>query len=162
MAAAFEYEGPLVTLLHRFKYGGQFGLAKVLAAFLVVQLGQLEWDTIDCLVPVPQTVGHRVLRGYNPSALLAKAMGKLLKIPVYSALKRCGERMPQSTLTREDRLTLKADHFTIKHLDRIIDKRVLIIDDVITTGQTLGACALKLKEASPARLYGLACCINSL
>ncbi len=156
LAAVFEYEGPIVSLIHHFKYGRRFHLARALAPFLGAQLASLEWPYPDLLVPIPQTSGHRLIRGYNPSLLLAREMGKLLKIPVASLLKRRAVSIPQSALKRDERLALSVETFQWRIKSGATDKTILLIDDVCTTGSTLRLAAERLKEGFPAGIYGLA------
>ncbi len=147
-----------MTLLHAFKYGGRFELARSVAPFLAMQLAKLQWPLPDLLVPIPQTWGHRLLRGYNPSYLLAEELGRLLQIPCVNALKRRGVERPQSVLGKRERSALSAHTFVLKS-NKVINRRVLLIDDVCTTGKTLLSAAERLYEGAPKSVHALALCI---
>jgi ComF family protein len=160
MAAAFDYFGPIVSLLHRFKYSGEFAIAKTFASFLILQLSKLRWERPDVIVPVPQTLSHLFLRGYNPPALIAYEMGKILGCQVLSPLRKKEDRLPQTFLDRKDRITLSEENFSWTKRCDLRDKVVLIVDDVMTTGATIRSVSVILKEECPLRIYGLAVCNN--
>lgn len=158
MAAAFDYEGPAATLVKRMKYGGMPYLAKGAAAFLVVQFAALGWPFPDCVVPVPMDALKRLDRGYNQSALLAAHVAKLLQCPVKEVLKRSRGSFSQAGLSHQQRLELDATVFEAVPDADLRDKCVLLIDDVMTTGSTLGRCAEALHELYPKAIYALAVC----
>jgi len=95
-------------------------------------------------------------RGYNQSSLLAKELGRLISLPVVDGcLIRQRHAPPQArTATVEERRGNVADAFICCD-DRLRDKRVLLIDDVSTSGATLEACAVALKAAGAASVWGL-------
>jgi ComF family protein len=156
-ASVFDYLGPAQSLVKHFKYGNQPYLAKGMGAFLVMQLARLQWALPDFLVPVPLSLSHWLQRGYNQSFLLAEEMSKLLNIPVLDCLKRTSNDYSQAALSFKQREKLK-QVFLLKNLTQIQDKRILLIDDVITTGRTLQKCAEALSEGFPGTLYALTFC----
>lgn len=158
MAAAFDYEGPAVSLVKRLKYGGQPYLAQGMAALLVAQFDQLQWPLPDALVPVPLSFTHWLERGYNQSALLAEEMGRLLQCPVWNVLKRQSGDFSQAALNLEQRKGLEGKRFKRTSTYSLQGKILLIIDDVMTSGLTLQRCAEVLQPAYPAALYALTFC----
>lgn len=157
-AAAFDYEGPAVSLVKRLKYARQPYLAQGMAAFLVAQFDQLQWPMPDALVPVPLSFTHWLERGYNQSALLAEEMGRLLQRPVWHVLKRRSGDFSQAALTLEQRKALDGKCFKRKSTYSLQGKVLLVIDDVMTSGLTLQRCAEALNEGIPAALYALTFC----
>lgn len=159
MAASFDYEGPMASLIHALKYGGQFYLAEGAAAYLAAQWLSLGWDKPDFLVPVPISMSRSFSRGYNQSLLLATALGKLIHVPTLDILSRTSEDYSQAGLNREQRQKLAKNSFQVKRNSSIDGTQLLIIDDVMTSRTTLKRCAQALLEgAYPDRLYALTLC----
>ncbi len=110
----------------------------------------------DAVVPVPLDRGRLRERGYNQAELIAKPLSRLLGIPFRSyLLVRTRPRPNQLRLTRRDRWeTVRGAYAT--HKTAKVDKlRVILVDDVFTTGATLDACSRVLKGAGAARVVGL-------
>lgn len=149
------FEGPLRKAIHQLKYKQ--------GTYLVPVLRDLCLETIrarplrpDALVPVPIGPARLRQRGYNQSALLAEAIGEVLNVPVMPVLERIQEGPSQTRLSvRERRLNVR-DAFGIRDGLNPAGLRLLLIDDVMTTGATLDACARALKRADAARVFGLA------
>jgi ComF family protein len=158
IGAAFDYVGPAASLVKKLKYGNQPQLAQGAAAFLVMQWGQLNWPIPDAIVPVPLAFTHWIGRGYNQSALLAEHMGSLLKVPVWDVLRRESGDFSQASLSLVQRRALEGKRFKLTKGHLLADKRLLLLDDVMTSGSTLQRCAEVLAEGCPASLYGLAFC----
>lgn len=152
-AASFgAYDGSLRKLIHLFKYAGLKPLAKPLAGFLVRALS-ID-DHYDAIVPVPLHWRKRWRRGYNQSELLARCVAKKRGIPVWKALRRRRPTAVQAGLTNAGRRRNVAAAFAVKSgprfAGRLAGKRILLIDDVMTTGATAGACATALKRGGAA------------
>jgi len=159
---AFAYfGGPLREAIHQFKYGGVAVLAGPLGQMMACAWPDLAPDgqeQVDVIVPVPLHPRRERERGYNQAALLAREFGPRLGCPVVEdALLRPRETLPQVNLgTRERRANV---HGAFRCADsRLRGSRVLIIDDVFTTGATLeaAASALRLGGASAVLGYTLA------
>ena len=159
LIAAFEYQGPAAVLLRAFKHSKRTEFAKDLAAFMAVQFIKADLPLPDLIVPVPQSLAHKVSRGFNQSYLLALELGKLLERPVYDVLKRRGGDFSQTGLTREQREAMSESAFAWKDQRGIADKTVLVVDDVMTTGTTLAHVGHVLEEGYPACLYAITCCV---
>ena len=110
----------------------------------------------EVLVPVPLHQKRLRERGYNQSRLLARELGKLIKLPVIDdCLIRKRSAPPQTkTTTVDERRSNVANAFTCGD-ERLKDKQVLLIDDVSTSGATLDACATALKAAGAISVWGL-------
>jgi len=141
--------------VHQFKYKNirvlDTPLAEVLHAYLTENP-----ISADVLIPVPLHPQRLHQRGYNQSLLLARKLGKLCGIPVHSdILKRRINTPPQAmTASSIERHLNMRGAFT--SLDgKLKDKKVLLIDDVSTSGATLDACASALKQAGAISVWGL-------
>jgi ComF family protein len=107
---------------------------------------------IDTIIPVP--LHHRRLRqrGFNQASLLARRLGSFLKIPVdYSSLRRSRWTDPQIGLSRKQRAENVRGAFSLKTTEKVGGKGVLLVDDVLTTGETVNQCVKVLKKAGGAR-----------
>lgn len=158
MASAFDYDGPAASLIKRLKYSNQPYLANGMAGFLVTQFDRLQWPIPDALIPVPISFTHRMERGYNQSALLAKEMGALLKRPVWDILRRQSGDYSQAALNFDQRRGLEVKNFKMKLNCPLEGKMLLVVDDVMTSGSTLRRCAEVLQEQHPGSLYALTFC----
>lgn len=158
VASAFEYAGPVISLVKKMKYANQPYLADIAGAFLVAQMEELQWPLPDAIIPVPLSFTHWLERGYNQSHLIAKQMSKLLGIPVWNVLKRSSGDFSQTGLNLLQRKALKRSRFKLKKNFYCEGKILLLVDDVFTTGATLKRCAEVLVEEKPAALYGLTFC----
>jgi len=110
---------------------------------------------VNIIVPVPLGVARRKERGYNQASLLAKPLALCFNIPYQEkALFRIRETESQVSLSREQRQQNVSEAFQAKS-QLVRGKRVLVIDDVTTSGSTLDACADALLKADADRVYGL-------
>ena len=149
-AAAFVYDELLHGPVHRFKYGKQSYLADFFAAHIELPP---EWR-IDCLVPVPLHPLKLWRRTFNQSALLADALSKRYALPVCGDLLRRTRNTPSQTeLSAAARERNVRGAFSCKKPPAGLS--IALVDDVMTTGATLGACAHALKKAGAARVYAL-------
>jgi ComF family protein len=142
--------------VHQLKYGH----FKALAAPLGQLLGEyLEAEPVpaDVVVPVPLHGRRLRERGYNQSALLAAEIGKAKGLPaVTDSLVRLRHTKSQvKTAGAEERQRNMAGAFGCRDA-RLAGKRVLLVDDVCTTGATMNSCAIALREAGAASVWGLA------
>lgn len=152
----FAFDGVVRQCIYQFKYGHFKALAAPLGRLLA---GYLERERLeaDVLVPVPLHSSRERDRGYNQSALLAAELGKRSGLPVVSdCLVRLRHTMPQvKTASALERQRNLAGAFGCRDR-RLEGKRVLLIDDVCTTGATLSSCAIALREAGASLVWGLA------
>lgn len=154
-ASSCEYQGPIKSLLCKFKYSNYPYLAKGLGALLAAQFLQLGWEMPDFIVPVPISWLKRFDRGYNQCELLAQELGTIIQKPVRRLLKRRSGDWSQAGLSFNQRKELTSERFYLAENKPLYDKTVLLIDDVATTGRTLQCCAEVLAEACPAKIYAL-------
>lgn len=158
VAAAFEYEGPMASVVRQLKYASRPYLAKGAGAYIAAQWTRLGWPTPDAIVPIPVTFSHWLVRGYNQSQLLAESFASIIDCPIYDILKKRSEDFSQAGLTREQRLRLAAGSIGLRKEADLAGKRILLIDDVMTSGATLKRCAQALYSLTPEDIYFISVC----
>lgn len=142
----FSKDGKVQHLIHELKYKGN----QEAGVFLGQELGRsiLEaplFQGIDYLIPVPLHPKRERQRGYNQSLLIAQGLSEVTGIPIGDRfLVRKVNTATQTKKSKEERWQNVKDIFEVRHPERLEGKYVLLIDDVLTTGSTLEACALKL------------------
>ena len=139
--AAYPYEGPVRQLVHRLKYDGIRSAHIPLARPMVF----LPSGEEEIIVPVPTDPARLRRRGYNQAELLARHVGKELGMEVVLALYRREKRRPQTGLNAQERK--KNLLGCMEATDAVNGRRVLLIDDVYTTGSTAQEAARALKKA---------------
>jgi competence protein ComFC len=141
------YEGVLRELIHLYKYGKVRTLARPLSGLLLQALPRDE--AFDATVPVPLYWRRRMQRGFNQAELLARGLARSTGIPVVKALGRVRPTPTQAGLSNSARRQNMARAFRSRSVQ---GKRILLIDDVMTTGATAASCALALKQAGARRV----------
>ena len=143
------YEGALRELIHLYKYGGMKPLAKPLGEYLSRALPLDEG--FDAVVPMPLHWRRRFERGFNQAALIASQVARRRKIPVLHAVRRVRATRTQTGLTNAKRRDNVSGAFRVgrragrgRSLEGL---RILLVDDVMTTGATASACGSVLKKA---------------
>lgn len=160
--AAAHYEGPLVAAVRRFKYQGQAVLARALGSIMLEALeggaADLKPDEMDVICPVPLHELRLRERGFNQSHLLAEELGAALGKPVASLLRRTRPTLPQVELPPASRIVNVQGAFEPRLEEEIAGRRVLLVDDLFTTGATLreSARALRRGGAAEVRVFTLA------
>lgn len=142
--AAYVYGGPMADAILALKYGGRTEHATVLGRLLAERAVELA-GSVDAVVPVPLHPARLRERGFNQSALLARPVARALAVPlVTSDLRRVRDTPPQASLAARARATNVRGAFLALHAPA---SRVLLVDDVRTTGATLAECAEALVTA---------------
>jgi competence protein ComFC len=149
-----EFDGPLRNAIHQLKYKRDLALGDELGRYLVDLLQALAWD-VDVVVPVPLAAARRAQRGYNQSALLARPLSLALGLEYEpGAVRRVRETQSQVGLNFVERQENVKDAFC-GNAGMVAGKSILLIDDVMTTGATLNACANALHAAGAATVFAL-------
>lgn len=160
-AFVFEKEKELQTILHLLKYNGKFLLGKFLGKIATQEtLTNIEAWKADLIIPVPLHSVKKAERGYNQAEFICKGISKVLRIPYKSnILKRTRFTLSQTTMTLEERKNNVHQAFQLKGKNNLIGKRILIVDDVITTGATITECARVLKEKGAGEIFAFSVAI---
>jgi len=145
-----SHEGALRKLVHLLKYSQMRPLAKPLGGLISRVLPREE--RFDLIVPMPLYWRRRWKRGFNQADLLAREIGRRHATPVEGVVRRVKGFKPQSGLTNAQRRANVSGAFRVKRGRRLDGMRVLLVDDVLTTGATAGACARALKRAGAAQV----------
>lgn len=139
------YENELRELIHLFKYGRIQTLSSPLGWLLARALPREQ--SFDVIVPMPLHWRKRWQRGFNQAELLAREIGRRTNVPVRNALRRVRGTASQAGLTSAKRRENVSGAFRSKNRAELDGRRVLLIDDVMTTGATAASCARALKRA---------------
>lgn len=160
---ATSYQQDLVqTIIKRFKYQPSIReLAKpltdlIITHFLLLNNSSQIWEN-KILIPVPSHLARVRRRGFNPAQEIAKELSKKLEITCLNkALIKTKKTAPQVELSKPERIENLTGAFEIHNQSLIKDKKILLVDDVYTTGSTMEECAKVLKEAGAKQLWGVA------
>lgn len=159
LVAALSYRQALSReLIHELKYHSIRGIAPILGSILAERLKHLAPQvTLDAaLVAVPLHPRRERERGFNQAALIAKELSKTLAIPFVSALARTRKTKSQIELNDPDlRRENVSGAFALRTPTPLLPKRILLVDDVATTGATLSACAHVLRQAGVREVWGV-------
>jgi ComF family protein len=154
------YEGGLRQVIHELKYRGKRRVGGRLAAALLAERGARELlSTSDVIVPVPLHPRRRRERGFNQAEVLAQELARGVGRPCApAALVRRKDTAPQTGLTAAARRRNVAGAFAVRRQVQVAGRVVALVDDVLTTGATVQACAHALLEAgaSEVRLVAVA------
>ena len=143
--AVFEYGGPVADAIQRFKYDGRSELGSALGSVMAEEASRWTGE-VDAIVPIPLHWRRRRARGYDQAALLAKPLAKSLRVPaLLRGLHRVRNTPSQVDLPHADRQRNIEGAFAPWRLRGV--GRVLLVDDVRTTGATLRAASEALKAA---------------
>lgn len=155
--AARRSRGVVHDAVIRFKYRGDYGLRWPLAVWLGEALelsAQRDAGGLpDALIPVPLHPTRRRERGFNQAAVLARLTGRAAGVPVWeTALRRVRPTEKQTTLSRDARQTNLRGAFAVPRPETVRGQRLLLVDDVFTTGATADECARTLRRAGAAEI----------
>lgn len=150
----FAKGGKVQSLMHHFKYKGMHRIGNLLGNIAGEQLRKNDiFNTVDLIIPVPLHKSRLKQRGYNQSACFAEGLSAKLNVPVeLHNLVRVRATETQTHKSRFSRFENMQEVFDIKNADSLIDKHVLLVDDVVTTGSTLEACGLALLQVPGLKL----------
>jgi ComF family protein len=145
-----RYEGALAQAIRRLKYEPRPELATPLSALLAARVRECSLPMGLGWVPVPLHFERLVERGFNQSALVANGLASALKGQAYPrALRRERATAQQAKLARSERLENLHGAFSVRALP---ERRLVLVDDVVTTGATASACVAALRAAGAAVL----------
>lgn len=153
LIAAGKHTGILRNLVHHIKYLGHADMAQVAARLISQKIPRdlLGQDFVVTSVPIHPSRERQ--RGYNQSALLGKTLAKMTGSSYWPLLKKVRNTVPQAKLAREQRLKNLRSAFVSRKLKPGV--KILLVDDVSTTGATLDECAKELKRSGAGLVYGV-------
>jgi ComF family protein len=151
----FEKGSAYQTLLHDLKYRGNRRAGIYLGRLLGHELNQTFLSDCDLMIPVPLHRLKRKQRGYNQSELIARGASEITGIPVATnIIRRLSNQRSQTTMNRQERFENIARAFSLDNkVPELQEKKILIIDDIVTTGATLEACSQLLISHSSCLIY---------
>ncbi|MCI5057588.1 MAG: ComF family protein [Flavobacteriales bacterium] len=146
----FKKESKVQRLVHEIKYHGNDQLAIYLGELFGKRLTQVS-TTIDGIIPVP--ISHKKLkqRGYNQAERIAKGLAQIMDLPVLEDLIKCNSAKSQTTQEGMFNRWLNViNSFELPEvIDDVSNRHLMIVDDVVTTGSTIEACILRLRQIFP-------------
>ena len=148
--SAFVYEGGAAYLIKKFKQDASY-LKEYFADEICKRLKG--FPEFDCIVCVPLTRRAKSKRGFNQSEILAKAVSGRVGKPYINAVEKRKETSEQKDLSRKERSKNLARCFKVVRREEVKGKRVLVVDDVLTTGATADEMAKVLLKAGAAKVY---------
>jgi ComF family protein len=150
----FRKGGPVQRLLHNLKYNHAPEIGIFIGQIYGKELLQGEaFRSVDLIIPIPLHLEKLKKRGYNQSAMFGQGLSQSMKIPIdEDSLYRTYYTDTQTRKSREERWENVKFVFTLKENADLEGKHILLVDDVITTGSTIEACANKLMEKKGVRI----------
>ena len=144
----FVKGGKVQRMMHELKYGGNQEVGEILGKMYGADLKENGFcDEFDLILPVPLHKKRLIIRGYNQSDSLAKGLSESLKVEWRNdVLKRGIETKSQINKSRLERYENMKDVFFVAKPEGLLDKRIVIVDDTLTTGATLESCVLALND----------------
>ena len=159
--AVFSYRAGMKLSMYRFKYSNKREYADFFAEEAVKQYGTwMERRGIEVIVPVPMYAAKRRSRGYNQAEVFAKALGREIAVPVEKNLvKRVKNTIPQKSLNDRQRKDNLKGAFQVR-TNIVKYSKILLVDDIYTTGATVDAITAVLKKAGAKEVYFLSICVG--
>ena len=150
-------EHPLRRVVQKFKYGRRVSLGKPLGRLMAQGCQEfLSECAVDVIIPVPLHPKRLRWRGFNQSVLLARQVSRALDVPMDPfVLCRSKQTPPQTQLTEEERRKNVRGAFSLNPHKPVEGRRVLLVDDVYTSGATVNECSRSLKRAGAEEVYVL-------
>lgn len=145
----FQYEGIIREKILEYKFKEKSYLYKTFINFLLKDKKIFEiLKSYDTIIPVPISKKRQKERGYNQSLLIAKEMSKRLKIEcIDNCLIKTKNIIEQSKLNKEERQKNIIGVYKLKNIEKLKNKRIILLDDIYTTGSTVNECSKMLRQA---------------
>ena len=151
-----EYIFPTTQLIKQLKYKNKLIFSEILSKILLDKIQQEKSLLPECIIPVPLYPLRLVKRGFNQSALIAKAVSKELNIPVdFKSCQRIKNTLQQTGFNKNQRKKNIKNAFSVSN--KFSAKHIAILDDVVTTGATVNELAKVLQHAGAERIEVWAC-----
>jgi ComF family protein len=156
----YEKGHPIQQVIHRMKYSDQPELGYWLARQAVLDTEHEEFfDGIDVIIPMPLHPKRMRERGYNQAEYIARGLSEITGIPMDTThVMRVRNTPKQALQDGEGRRTNVAEAFAVNHPEQMYRKHILVVDDLITTGETVKSCLHAMKRFRGARFSVFALC----
>lgn len=159
----FLYKGKIREAVKTYKFAGQRLYGELFGKMICDELAEYKWlSEYDCIVPVPLHESRFLERGYNQSEILARMMSERIGIPMLTdVLFRTRETKRQSSLKGLERIENVRNAFCAYN-EGVRNKRIILVDDIYTMGETAAACADALKKGGASDIAVITLCISKL
>ena len=151
----FRYEGVIRKAILNYKFSGQAYLYKSFVNFMIKNQKLMEFlESYDIIIPVPISRKRKMQRGYNQSLLIARELVKSYnRIQINTnCLYKIKNTIEQSKLNKKQRDVNVKNVYVLKNEKALTGKRILLVDDIYTTGNTVEECSQMIKKAKPAAI----------
>ena len=156
----YEKDHPVQQIVHKLKYADQPEIGRFLGHQAAMEMQDADFfDTVDVIVPMPLHPARLRERGYNQSEFIARGISEYTGIPVdTSHVIRVRNTPKQALQTGEGRRHNVTDAFDVLYPEQMYHKHILVVDDLITTGETMRACLKAMKRFRGATFSVFALC----
>ncbi len=150
----FEYQGMIRKIIINYKFNDKSYLYQTIVNFLLKNKKFFQiLKSYDTIIPVPISAKRRKQRGYNQSALIAKEIAKKVQIEYKDqVLIKTQNIIEQSKLNKEERQKNVQGAYKLYQPEKINNKKILLVDDIYTTGSTVNECSKILNQAKPEKI----------
>ena len=150
----FKYEGLIRKLIIDYKFNEKSYLYECFVNFIIKNEKVFQkLKTYDTIIPVPISKKRMKERGYNQSLLIARELSKKINVDLENkCLEKTKNVIEQSKLNKEQRRQNVNGIYKLKNKNKLIDKKILLIDDIYTTGNTVNECAKTIIKARPKKI----------
>jgi len=162
-AAAFLFydkDHPIQRVIHKMKYADQPMIGYFLGRQAAIEFQYADFfDEIDVIIPIPLHLKRLNERGYNQSEYIAKGISDVIGKPVdLTHVTRTRNTPKQALQSGEERRENMAEAFAVNHPEQLYHKHILVVDDLITTGETMRSCLHAMKKIRGAKFSVFALC----
>ena len=148
----FIHESGFRRVVHGFKYSGRWALAHDMGRWFGRALADTDaYAGADVIIPVPLHARKVLKRGYNQSEYIARGISRSMEVPLESraVVRRVNNRSQTATQAHHERWENVEGIFAVRRPERLAGRHILLVDDVLTTGATIGSCAEAIFAAVP-------------
>lgn len=156
----FEKDHPIQRMIHAMKYADRPEIGETLGRQAAIEMQYTDFfDEIDIIVPMPLHKRRLRERGYNQSEYIARGISEVTGIPVDTTHVTRERNTPKQALQRgEERKANVENAFEVNHPEQLYHKHILVVDDLITTGETMKACIKAMRSIRGAKISVFALC----